>query len=434
PIPTEPVPSTLEIVCVFCHKAFSTQSSQLQNQAAVIIPAKNFSATPADSPASESAGSSKPHKLGKGTDESPLETEYYEWLNVSPTATQAQIKKNYYILALKYHPDKNPELEAEAMFKQISQAYQVLGDPVKRHDYNIHGSKAEEGDVMDATNFFNMMFGGGRFTDMIGELNIIKDFNTVIEESQNEQEAAEHKENPNALPSDKKKLEKDEKRAERKKKRESQRARMEENAAINKERVQRLSETLISKIDIFVQNDNPDETEAAEAFRQQMVIQADDLKREPFGVELLHAIGHIYHFRANKYLEKAEFMGAFRGMYISFKETGEIIGGTYTMIKAAMELNRTYQQLAEAEKRGISDEERAKLQDEAMRKGLDAMWRGGKLEIEAILRDVCDKVLYDSSVPKPICKKRAVALKILGKAYTSIEPDPQAEPNPFQFI
>jgi DnaJ-class molecular chaperone len=55
---------------------------------------------------------------------------YYEMLEVTKTATEADIKKAYRRLALKWHPDKNPDnqKEAEVRFKEISEAYEVLSD------------------------------------------------------------------------------------------------------------------------------------------------------------------------------------------------------------------------------------------------------------------------------------------------------------------
>ena len=67
--------------------------------------------------------------------------EYYETLGVQKSATAGEIKKAYRKLALKYHPDKNPDnKEAEAKFKTISEAYAVLSDTKKRQEYDTYGS------------------------------------------------------------------------------------------------------------------------------------------------------------------------------------------------------------------------------------------------------------------------------------------------------
>ncbi|MCR5400316.1 MAG: DnaJ domain-containing protein [Treponema sp.] len=67
--------------------------------------------------------------------------DYYEILGVQKNATDDEIKKAYRKMALQYHPDKNPgDKTAEAKFKEINDAYQVLSDPSKRKNYDMYGS------------------------------------------------------------------------------------------------------------------------------------------------------------------------------------------------------------------------------------------------------------------------------------------------------
>ncbi len=72
--------------------------------------------------------------------------DYYEILGVDKSASAAEIKKAYRKMALKYHPDKNPDdKNAEEMFKKAAEAYEVLSDPDKRARYDQFGHSAFEG-------------------------------------------------------------------------------------------------------------------------------------------------------------------------------------------------------------------------------------------------------------------------------------------------
>jgi len=75
--------------------------------------------------------------------------DYYEVLGVSRSASDADIKKAYRRLAMKYHPDRNPgkEKEATERFKEINEAYGVLGDPEKRQQYDQYGTVGNIGDI-----------------------------------------------------------------------------------------------------------------------------------------------------------------------------------------------------------------------------------------------------------------------------------------------
>lgn len=73
--------------------------------------------------------------------------DYYEVLEVPKSASTSDIKKSYRRLALKWHPDKNPDnrREAEEMFKKIAEAYEVLSDPEKRSRYDSFGPEGVNG-------------------------------------------------------------------------------------------------------------------------------------------------------------------------------------------------------------------------------------------------------------------------------------------------
>ena len=98
---------------------------------------------------------------------------YYELLKISKNASKSEIKKAYRKKAMKYHPDKNPDdNDAEEMFKEINEAYQVLSDDQKRQIYDRHGKAGLEGHgggqrhsgfggFEDLGSVFEEMFGGG---------------------------------------------------------------------------------------------------------------------------------------------------------------------------------------------------------------------------------------------------------------------------------
>lgn len=103
--------------------------------------------------------------------------DYYEVLGVSKSADDGELKRAYRKLAKQYHPDTNPgDKEAEAKFKEASEAYAILSDPDKRRQYDQFGHSAFEGgaggggfdfsgmgDMSDIFgDIFGDLFGGGR--------------------------------------------------------------------------------------------------------------------------------------------------------------------------------------------------------------------------------------------------------------------------------
>jgi molecular chaperone DnaJ len=96
-----------------------------------------------------------------------MKRDYYEILGVGRTATDEEIKKAYRKLALKHHPDRNPEnrRDAEEHFKELVEAYQVLSDAERRGMYDRFGHAAFEQGAGGAGFDFS-----GNFEDIIGDL------------------------------------------------------------------------------------------------------------------------------------------------------------------------------------------------------------------------------------------------------------------------
>jgi molecular chaperone DnaJ len=106
-------------------------------------------------------------------------SEFYALLGVARDASEAEIKKAYRKLAMEFHPDRNPVPEAEAKFKEITEAYEVLRDPQKRAAYDRYGKAGLGGaaggfgfhhvDLSEALNIFMRDFGGlGGFESLFG--------------------------------------------------------------------------------------------------------------------------------------------------------------------------------------------------------------------------------------------------------------------------
>lgn len=97
--------------------------------------------------------------------------DYYETLGVEKTASPDEIKKAYRKLAVKFHPDKNQgDPEAENRFKEIAEAYEVLGDPEKRARFDRMGYEGVKGGFRGGQFQWEDFHHAGDFQDIFGDL------------------------------------------------------------------------------------------------------------------------------------------------------------------------------------------------------------------------------------------------------------------------
>jgi hypothetical protein len=192
-----------------------------------------------------------------------VDTFYYECLEVTSNAETGVIKRQYYLLARKYHPDKNPgDTEAAEKFKNIAEAYQVLSDKELRAKYDKEGKDGLSADKtsvaetmagkLDPTLLFAFLFGSDKFSNYVGRLSTATAASVGDSPKISIQDASE----------------------------------------LQKRRVTRLAVHLIDKISPWVHApaDAPDARSAIEA---EWTVEGDTLAKASFGHQLVTTIGKV---------------------------------------------------------------------------------------------------------------------------------------------
>ncbi|KAL9938049.1 hypothetical protein V8E36_002672 [Tilletia maclaganii] len=236
-----------------------------------------------------------------------------------------------------------------------------------------------------------------------------------------------------------------------------------EKEAEKEKRVSDLTKKLKDRIRPFVEARNPGDKDDSETqiWMKRMSEEAEDLKLESFGVELLHTIGGIYIARSTTWIKsrRHNFLGV-PGFFSKLKERGSQVKETWGLLGSAVSVQISMEELAKRQEKGDIGEEELKALEADMsgkmllvvslaRPGLGTLfrarvppgrliltgfgfgrdrsaqtWRGTRLEVNNVLRKVCDGILNEPGVDKHVLLRRAQALTLLGAIYTKVQPDP----------
>ncbi|KAJ7640177.1 DnaJ-domain-containing protein [Mycena rosella] len=430
PVPTpHPRPGALlQIRCFSCQNIISHAFYATQ------IPSSSAGASSLGSGGPSNAGQPPPARKGRkfGTQERPLETGYYDILGITPAATTDEVKKAYRRMAIKHHPDKNPDDPlAEERFKEIAIAYQTLSDDALRKKYNEYGPKesAPEGGFVDPEEVFGAIFGGDRFTPIIGNISLARDMKAALQEADEAEQEEQEKAGTRILDAKGRPVLSEEEKAAKEAK---DRAKSAEKAKVREERIKKLVENLDRKLSIFTESaTGPDDQDVASSWKTICGLEAEQLKQESYGVELLQAIGFVYVSKAKHHLATNQTFLGVGGWLHNVQGKYHVFSETVSTLRSAIELKAVFDQIQAAERAGnLSAEDKKKLEEQAAEKGLQALfkvtYRGAKLEIESVLRETCERVLEDPDITREKANLRAVALQMLGEAYAGVTKDGQA--------
>jgi curved DNA-binding protein CbpA len=338
----------------------------------------------------EAEGSTKPPDALPAS--KVVDMTYYESLEINADAEQAKIKRQYYLLARKYHPDRvgKDNKEAADKFKDIAEAYQVLSDPELREKYNKEGKEGLSADrtgvaagpaKVDPALLFAFLFGSDKFGDYTGRLSTAT----------------------SALVAD------------------SERIGAVEARVVQKRRVTRLALKLAERLQIWTTEDY----DGAKAIWESA---ATDLSEASYGTELVHLIGKIYSLSAHQFLGSVDSGVGLpsiakwaKGQYSKMEESSDKSKAKRDGLMAGVKMMTLQQKLAQEMSEAKTDEERKAKQEELeeeMAKGmLNVMWTTTVVDITTTLHEVIQMVLFDQSVDKDTRKRRGYGLKHLGEIF-----------------
>ncbi|XP_026191021.1 uncharacterized J domain-containing protein C3E7.11c [Cyclospora cayetanensis] len=326
---------------------------------------------------------------------------YYDALDLSADASASEIRKAYYKLALKCHPDKNPgDPEAHQKFQAIGEAYQVLNDPKRRAEYDKYGVSATRNmSFIDPALFFMMLFGSEQLDPYIGKLKMAKLLEVLTQD-----DVLSAMSGSPAGPS--------------KESREGVLHAIEED---QRKREVVLAIQLRDRIQPFVEGPQ-------EAWREAMKEEVQQLCMASFGETIVESLGWAYENFSSAYLGEVQTYWGLGATVANIQATGRGIGNTFAMAKsmvqaavAATDIQARHEQkLKEAKEASESLPNRLDTKDiDRVGEILQSVLSIVACDVEDTARKAAEKVCRDESVSLETRVKRAEALQWLGSQMTA---------------
>ncbi|GBE59272.1 dnaJ domain containing protein, putative [Babesia ovata] len=308
-----------------------------------------------------------------------VDTEFYDVLGVPPTATQAEIKRQYYKLAKQIHPDKARNPEATEKFMKLGEAYQVLGDEQRRQLYDSHGKQAcNEMPILDSSLFFMMLFGSEDFEPYVGKMRMALYMELELG-------------NRGCTPT------------------------IKDFEVAQWDREVRLALNLRDNVRSYVCGN-------LETWYGEVLEKARSLCTNSFSVELVDTIGWTYNNVANRYIGKWDTFMGIGGKVAKMQEQSKAFGKSIkaftSMVKTAVAERSASRSARTGETENLLNEDHMReVCENSLPTIMDAMLNICLMDVQSTVKKACKRILRDMVVDKQWRRKRAEGLGLMGRAF-----------------